>query len=308
MRKKSRLIAIVGPTASGKSELAVQIAKKFKGEIISADSRQIYQGLTIGTGKVPGRWRRGVFIYRGIAHYLIDEVSPRRQYNVGEFKREAEKWIKDITKRGKLPILAGGTAFWIDSVAYNLSIPEVPPNRSLRRKLAKRTLAQLLSYLRRLDPARAENIEKGNPRRLIRAIEIAKALGRVPKIKRHSPYDVLWIGIQRPAKKLRQRINRRLQTRLKNGMIEELRRLRKQKLSWRRLNELGLEYRYLANYLQGKMTKKEMITELESATWQYARRQIGWWRRNPKIHWVRNALQAEALLHGFSVPAKRSKK
>lgn len=307
MRKKSRLIAIVGPTASGKSELAVRIAKKFNGEVISVDSRQIYQGLTIGTGKVPGRWRRGIFMYRGIPHYLIDEVNPRRQYSIADFKKEAEKKIRDITKRRKIPILAGGTAFWIDSVVYDLNFPEVPPNRFLRRKLAKRTSAQLLAHLRRFDPARAETIEKTNPRRLIRAIEIAKALGKVPKLKRISPYDVFWIGVQRPVRDLKQRIRRRLQKRLKNGMAEEVKRLRKQKLSWRRLRELGLEYRYLSDYLQGKLTKKEMMAELESATWQYARRQMGWWRRNPKIHWVRNLAQAEILLHRLSVPAKRSK-
>lgn len=312
MRGKQKLIVIVGPTASGKSELAVNIAKKCNGEIISADSRQVYRGLNIGTGKVPGKWRppptlisirsyrnESTFIYKGIPHYCIDFVSPQKIFTVAEFKICAEKAIKDIARRGKIPILVGGTGFWIDAVVFDFNLPPVPPNPAFRKILKKKSAAELLSLLKRLDPKRARAIEQKNPRRLIRAIEIAKTLGRVPKLKKRSRYRTLWISIAPHRKTLQKRIRIRLLSRLRGDMIGEAKRLHKQGLSWCRFYELGLEYRFLADYLRGKMTKEKMTAGLEKAINKYARRQMTWWKRNKNIHWGSNVQQIEQLVKKF---------
>lgn len=293
IRRKPHLIVIVGPTASGKSALAVRLAKKFSGEIVSADSRQIYRGLDIGTGKISRREMMGV------PHHLLGVADPARQFNIVEFKQLAEKAIHEISARGKIPILTGGTMFWIDAVAYGLKLPAVPPDRALRKRLAVKNPSQLFAILSRLDPKRAKTIERENPRRLIRAIEIARALGHTPKVKKQMPYRLLWLGIYLPPQALKQRIQKRLVKRLRQGMISEARRLHSSGLSWKRLYELGLEYRFLADCLRQKTTRKDMITKLESAIWRYGIRQASWWRRNKDIQWVTRPSDAERHVKQF---------
>ena len=290
---RCNLIVIVGPTASGKSKLAVRLARKFLGEVISADSRQVYRGLDIGTGKITQDEMQGV------SHHLIDVADPKRQFSLAEFQHLAEKAISDITRRGKIPFLVGGTAFWVDAVAYGLRLPAVPPNKALRKRLGKKNARELFRILKRLDPARARTIERQNPRRLIRAIEIARAIGRTPKVKRRIPYRVLWLGVSLPSAMLKQRISKRLLKRLRQGMLTEAKHLRSDGLSWKRFYELGLEYRFLAAHLQGKLTKQQMIAGLERNIWRYARRQLAWWQRNKRIHWVKSAPAAERLVRRF---------
>lgn len=306
-KRKTKLIVVVGPTASGKSELAVQIAKKIGGEIISADSRQVYRGLDIGTGKVNGKWQRAngklLFYYKKVPHHCIDFVDPRKQFSAAEFKKCAEEAIQDIVSRGKIPILAGGTGFWIDAVVYDMDLPDVPPDQKLRRALAQKSAAALLAMLKRLDPGRAEAVEQKNPRRLIRAIEIAKKRGSVPKISKKNAYAATWIGIAKPKDELYSRIAKRLLRRVRLGMVEETRRLKKNGLPWHRFYELGLEYKFLADYAQKKISRQEFISGLNSAIRDYARRQITWWKRNLGIRWVENPKHALRLV----VP-KRSKK
>jgi len=296
-----RIIVIVGPTASGKSELAVQIAKKFNGEIISADSRQVYHGLDIGTAKVPGAWKNSVFLYKKIPHHCIDFVSPRRQYSAAQFQHCAQNAIADMTARGKLPIITGGTAFWIDAVVYGMELPEVPLDLRERARLEKKSAAQLLATLTKLDPRRAAGIEQKNPRRLIRAIEIARALGSVPRLKKRARFHALWIGITPPRKTLEKKIRIRLAERIHAGMIQEARMLRQKGMSWKRFYELGLEYGFLADLLRGKTTKKEMASGLERAILKYAKRQMTWWRRNKEIRWIArpDTRAAEALVQKF---------
>ena len=316
--RKQKLIVIVGPTASGKSELAVKIAKKFNGEIISADSRQIYQDLDIGTGKVPGRWIKNVpskerplanwnFLYKGIPHHCIDFVSPKKTYNVAEFKKCAESAIADITARGKIPIVAGGTGFWIDTVVYDLNIPEVPPDNKLRGKLEKKSTRELLKLLIKLDPRRAKTIEQKNPRRLIRAIEIAKALGKVPELKRSSPYELLWIGVKPGDKVLHKKIHKRLLKRMREGIASEAKILRKKGLPWKRFYELGLEYKALADLLQKKLTAEETVIALEYAINDYARRQMVWFKKNKNIRWIRRPDDATAIVKNFIERPRRSR-
>lgn len=292
---RPKVIVVVGPTASGKSELAVYIAKKFQGEIISADSRQVYKGLNIGTGKVKGEWQDGyrftgkklkVFVYKSVPHYCIDFVSPKKTYSVAEFKKCAQKSITDVWQRDKVPIIAGGTAFWIDALVYDLNIPPVEPNKRLREKLSQKPAKQLLEILGKLDPQRAQTIEQKNPRRLIRAIEIAKALGRVPTAKKSSPYDALWLGIKLSESELEKKIKLRLKKRFKEGMLDEVKYLHQKGLSWKKLYEFGLEYRLISEYLRSKIDRNELERKLEQKIKQYAKRQLSWWKRNKEIHWI----------------------
>ena len=173
---KQKVIVILGPTSSGKSDLAIKLARKYNGEIISADSRQIYRGMDIGTGKISKAQQKSV------KHWMIDIVSPKNDYNVSKFKKDAEKIIKNILKRGKLPIICGGTGFWIKAIVDNVDFPKVKPNKELRKKLEKISTEKLFKTLQKLDPERAKNIDAKNKVRLVRAIEIAKTLGYVPKI------------------------------------------------------------------------------------------------------------------------------
>lgn len=271
---KPKIIVIVGPTASGKSDLAVKIAKEKNGEIISADSRQVYKGLDIGTGKITKREMRGV------PHYLLDVANPKKVFSVAEFKKLADKKIEEILSRGKLPIIVGGTGFYIDAIVYDLVFPEVLPNKSLREKLNKKSVENLFKELQKIDPERAEDIDPKNKVRLIRAIEITKALGKVPKIKKSKKFDVEWINIDWPDDVLKERIHNRLLKRIRAGMIKEAEELHKKGLSYKRMQELGLEYKYLALFLQNKISREEMISQLETKIWQYAKRQRTWFRRN----------------------------
>lgn len=278
--RNAKIIAVVGPTASGKTALAIEIARLVGGEIVSADSRQVYKGLDIGTGKVTKRETRGV------PHHLLDVVNPKRIMSVVQYERLATRAIHDILKRGKVPIICGGTGQYIDAVLTTASFPEVPPNTKLRKELGKLSAEKLFKKLQKLDPARAETIDAKNPRRLIRAIEVATVLGSVPaRAPATERYDTLYIGLTLPKEELGARIAARLLARMKHGMIAEARRLHKQSLSWKRMGSLGLEYRFLAQFLQNKITKDEMLELLGTAIRQYSKRQMVWFKRNKKIRW-----------------------
>ena len=276
---KPKILVILGPTATGKSDLAVDLALKFNGEIISADSRQVYKGMDLGTGKITKNEMLGV------PHYMLDIVNPKTVYNVAKYKARADKIIADIIKRGKLPIICGGTGFYIDSVVKNITLPDVPPNDKLREKLEKESIEKLLKLLNKLDPEISKTIDSKNKRKIIRAIEIAKVLGKVPPIKTESRYDAIQIGLIAPDQILKERIFKRLVKRIDIGMLKEGQRLHKQGLSFKRMEALGLEYRYMARYLSGQITKEQMITELNSKIWQFARRQKTWFKRNKQIYW-----------------------
>lgn len=281
---KQKLIVILGPTATGKSDLAVKIAKDFDGEIISADSRQVYKGLDIGSGKITKKEMEGV------PHYLLDVASPKRTFTVSQFKKLAEKAIKEISKSGKTPIICGGTGFYIDSFVYDLNIPEVKADLKLRKELNKKSLEELQKILRKLDKERFKEIDTKNKVRLVRAIEIAKELGKVPKLKSDvsslkSKFDVIWIGIDWKDEILKERIYKRVLNRM-DGMKKEVKKLRKSDLSFKRMEALGLEYRNLSLLEQKKITEKEFIEKLNTEIWQYAKRQRTWFKRNKEINWV----------------------
>jgi len=279
-----KLIVVLGPTSSGKSDIAVQLAKKFNGEVISADSRQVYRGLDIGSGKITKAEMRGV------PHYLLDVANPKRQFSVADFKKQADKAIADILSSGKLPILCGGTGFYIQAVVDGIVLPEVKPDEKLRARLEKKTAKELLVILKKLDARRAKEIDKDNPRRLIRAIEIAKALGKVPTIKRRAfdSWEVLQIGLDLPDKKLKERIHARFLKRMRQGMVAEVRNLHAKGLSWKRMHALGLEYRCLSEYIKnGEKDRDKLQSCIETGNWHYARKQRMWFKRDKRINWFK---------------------
>jgi len=251
------------------------LAKKLKGEIISADSRQVYKGLNIGTGKITKREMQG------IKHHLLDVADPRRQFSVAEYKTLAENSLRYIVTNSKLPIIVGGTGFYIDAVTGRVIFPDVPQNKILRKKLDKLSVEELFKILKKKDPERARAIDSHNKVRLVRALEIIETLGHVPKPNYLLPttYSFTYIGLK--PDDLEERIYKRLIKRIP-GIIRETK-----KLSRKRAYELGLEYRFASLYLQKKLTRQDLVEKLNTAIRQYAKRQSLWFKRNKKIQWFK---------------------
>lgn len=310
---KTPIIVIAGPTASGKSELAVRLAKKFNGEIISADSRQVYNGLDIGSGKVRGKWfiksyevqPRKIFVYKNIPHHCIDYVSPKKRRTVVDFQQCARQAIKDIQARGKIPFLVGGTGFYIDAVLSNAQFPPVAANLILRKKLERLSPKKLFTMLEKQDSRRAAAIDPYNKRRLIRALEIIAATEKtIPPLiptksddtQRSLRNAALLIGIKKDKKILMAAIAKRVRAMLKQGLVAETKKLRKQGLSWKRIAEFGFEYRLPALFLQKKISRKELEEQLIKENWRYAKRQMTWWRHNKSILWISSLSKAQRLL------------
>jgi tRNA dimethylallyltransferase len=279
---KSGMIIILGPTASGKSNIAVKLAKKFNGEIISADSRQVYKGLDIGTGKITKKEMRSV------KHHLLDVTNPQKRFTASDFVKLAEKEMQKILDKKKVPIICGGTGFYIDVLFGDKQIPEVPSNLKLRAKLEKKKTEELFEILKKMDPERAKNIDAKNPRRLVRAIEICEAIGKVPKFEsRIMNYELCKIGIKIEEKELKEKINKRIEKWFKKGLLKEVQNLHKKGLSWKRMGEIGLEYKLVAEYLMSKsdFDTSQLKKKMSEKTWQYAKRQITWFKRDKKINW-----------------------
>ena len=289
-KKLPKLIVIIGPTASGKTDLSVEIAKKVKGEIISADSRQIYKYLDVGSGKVTKKEMRGV------THYCLDMFEPGKTKSITDYLKYANKAIKEIIAKGKTPIICGGTGFYIDGILYGIP-KNAKPNQKLRAELEKEELKNLLTKIKKLNKEKYlelvnnENTsERNNKRRLIRIIEILEAkkaeadVVEIAQLNKKIKYDVEYVFIDITKEKLRERINLRLDRRLeakgKNNLINEVKFLReKLKISDEWLLSLGLEYKYVTMYLKGDLNYEEMKEQLGNKIWQFAKRQITWNKR-----------------------------
>jgi len=290
---KQKLVVILGPTASGKTDLSIRLAKKFNGEIISADSRQVYKGMNIGTGKITKKEMKG------IPHYLLDVASPSKKFSVAQYQKLALKNIDKVSKKSKIPFLVGGSPFYIYSVLEAWTFPKLNPDWNLRKKLEKKSCEELFKTLKKIDLKRSKNIDKKNKRRLVRAIEIAKKLGKVPLLKKEIRFDSLIIGIKKPKQEIKELIEKRLYKRLKHGMIEEVRALREQGVSWKRLENFGLEYKWIALYLQKKIDHVGMVHLLQKDIEHFAKRQMTWFKKDKNIKWIENYEKAKNLLRDF---------
>ncbi len=339
--RKNKVIVILGTTSSGKTKLAVRLAKKFsaKGplrppasptlqrgerseasgpasgwngaEIISADSRQVYQGMDIGTGKdlndyvVKSEIRnlkserkntqalRFKFQDSRVPYHLIDVVSPKKHFTVAEWQKLAHENIEDILKRGKVPIVCGGTGLYISALTQGYQFPDIRHQTSdIRKRLGKLSLKQLLARLKKIDLNTYKIIDQNNRRRVQRALEIYYETG-IPKSKRvgkqQPKFDFLKIGVTFSKAELDKRIDQRLEFRLTKGkMIEEVSNLHRAGLSWKRLEEFGLEYRWISRYLQKKISYDEMVKQLSKAIKDFAKRQKTWFKRDQEIKWLNN--------------------
>lgn len=272
MEEKPRIICVIGPTASGKTAKAIELARAKDGEIISMDSRQIYRTLDIGTEKI------SVPEMQGIPHHLIDIREPEERYSAGDFVADATKLIDDIRARRKTPILAGGTHFYLDSLLYGLP-PESPVNPELRATFEELPDEELYARIMEKDARRAKELDPKNRHRLVRALEIIMTHGMVPpRARSEMRYDVEWHVINPPMEELKARIVARLQEALARGLVDEVRRVR-ERVSDERLKEFGLEYRIVGEYLRGERGEASLLPALSSSLFQYARRQKAWLRK-----------------------------
>ncbi len=278
MNTKKEILCVVGATASGKSARAVHEAKTLDGEIISVDSRQVYKMLDIGTEKItPGEME-------GIPHHLINIRGPKENYTAGDFVRDASRLVEEIYLRGKVPIFAGGTHFYFHAF-FNGLPHSVPANKKLREDLEQYSSEELYERIRIADPRRAKELDPKNKRRLIRALEIVSVLGSVPTLEelagtgaREARACARWLILDTPKDVLRKRIDERLQKAFSRGLIEEVRNVRAH-VSDKRLNELGLEYRIVGEFLREERSEESLFPALSAKLWQYARRQKAWLRK-----------------------------
>jgi tRNA dimethylallyltransferase len=305
MSISNKIIVILGPTASGKTKLGVDLARKFNGEIISADSRQVYRGMDVGTGK-------DLKEYGDVKYHLIDIVSPNTKFSLAKYQKLAFEAINNILKRGKTPIIVGGTGLYLQAVVDNYNLNGAKPDKNLREELERKNVEELFSELEKINSKFANKLndsEKKNKRRLIRYIEVMQNKGGegitnptgfpIPK-----NYDFLLLGLTHSKEVLWERIYKRLVDRLeKENMIDEVKNLHAEGVSWKRLESFGLEYKFISLYLQEKMDYEEMLEKLNIASRQFAKRQMTWFRRwekqRKKIYWVNSEKEAEKLIRKF---------
>ncbi len=305
-----KVIVFVGPTASGKTDWSIRLAKKFSGEIISADSRQIYKKMDIGTAKALGEWRwqagwnglRRTYYVDDIEHHLIDFLDPGKSFTAADFRDRAIKYIKLTLKNEHLPIIVGGTGLYISTLVDNLYIPRIIPNKKLRTGLEEKSNNELLNLLENLDPITAAKIDIHNKRRLIRALEVCIMSGKTfsEQQKRGEPmFQFLQIGPEVERDILHKRIEERIENMIEKGLLKEVELLIKQKYSWNLPSMSGVGYRQLQGYFDGTKKIEQCLEDLKRDTRQYARRQQTWFKRDKSIHWCKTYEEAEELVIKF---------
>lgn len=312
MSISNKIIVILGPTASGKTKLGVDLAYKFNGEIISADSRQVYKGMDVGTGKDLSEYKikDKKSKIKNIEYHLIDIVNPNDEFNLTKYQKLAFKAISDILKRGKTPIIVGGTGLYLQAVVDNYNLNGAKPDKKLRENLEKRSIEELFSELKKINSKFADKLndsDRKNKRRLIRYIEVMQNKEAQPLVSGPTPatrYNFLLLGLTHSKEVLNERIYKRLVDRLeKENMIDEVKNLHEGGVSWKRLESFGLEYKFISLYLQEKMDYEEMVEKLNIASRQFAKRQMTWFRRwekqRKKIYWIEGEEQTEELVKEF---------
>ncbi len=302
-----RVLCIVGPTSSGKTMLGIHLAKIIDGEIINADARQVYREFNIGTGKPYGGKRtskggRSMYLFEDVPHYLMDYLPPTELLTVTEWREKALKAIKGIKKRGKLPVVVGGTGLYIQALVDNYQIPAVPPQDSFRKAMEEKPLPDLVKLLLRLDPAAEKLVDIKNPRRVLRALEVATFTGKPfteQKGAARPIIDPLLIGITHDREILRERIDTAVEAYVEAGWIDEVRQLHESGISWDAPAMTSIGYREFGAYIKGEKTLEQAIELTKRATWQYAKRQLTWFKREKRIHWVKDEGEAIALVKNW---------
>ena len=288
---KPKVIVICGPTASGKTALSIELAKKINGEIISCDSMQIYKYMDIGTAKPTLEEQKEV------KHHLIDFVEPNQRYSVAEYKKDTEKSIEEILSKGKTPIIVGGTGLYVDSLIYGIEYPEIELDEEYRKQLEKeieeKGLESLYNKAKEIDSKAMEKISPNDKKRIMRVVEIYKATGKTKteqeiESRTHEvKYDYKVFAIKMDREKLYERINKRVDLMVKKGLIEEVQNILKKYDKFPTAMQ-GLGYKEVVEYLDGKTTKEEMIDKIKMQTRRYAKRQITWFKKNKQTVWIEN--------------------
>lgn len=302
-QEKPKVLLILGTTSAGKTELAVSLALEFNGEIIGADSRQVYRGLDVGSGKDLSAYKVG---RRRVPHHLIDVASPKKKFNVVRYQRLAQQAIADILKRGRLPIVVGGSGLYLQALVDNYNFPTRLVSLQKKKQWLNLSQAELYKKIEDLRPefaARLNNSDRHNQRRLMRYLEVISS-GERPVGKKNSPYDFLVLGLKASDEVLKKRIRERLLRRLaKEGLVAEVEGLRLSGLSWKRLESFGLEYKFVSQYLQGHLSYPAMVEKLDRVIYRFAKRQKTWFKRwekqGRKITWVKGLPEARKAINKF---------
>ncbi len=298
-----RIVCIVGPTASGKTALGVRLAKKFHGEIINADARQIYKYFDIGTGKPAGKlgvaYGHRTFLVQGVPHYLMDFLDPRDSFTVVEWRERAVRAIKGILERGHLPIVVGGTGLYMSALVENFSFPAVAPNAVMRKAFELKPLAELAALLLRIDPSAAHTIDLKNPRRVIRALEVVTFTGRPFNAQIHSgerQFNAFQIGIHWTREELNRRIDAEINQMLQRGWLEEICGALKKGILESAQSMTSIGYRELLRHIRREVSLDAAIVTTKHAVHRYAKRQQTWFKRDKRIRWAKNELEAVKLV------------
>lgn len=316
MKKRlPKLIVILGPTGSGKTSLSLKLAKKYNGEIVSADSRQIYKEMNVATDKIKitkktsssaGRQKNkktilDPILFQNIPHYLINIINPDEKYSVANYKKDALKVINNILSRDKIPFLVGGTGLYIKAIVDNLNIPKVKPDTILRKKLDTLSKEKLFSVFEKLDPKGSKIIDKNNKRRLVRAVEVCKQTGKKYSEQNKSGrklFNTLQIGIMLPRKMLYKKTDKRVDEMTEEGLVNETKNLIKI-YSSSLPSMSGIGYKEIGEYLNNEISKEKAIQKIKYRTHQYVRRQDTWFKKDGRIEWIGNYKEAEVLISKF---------